>query len=73
MPSTLALGAIATALCSLSYLWLNYKKHSDHKYFPSPPSEPILGHLRVFPQHCPWETFNEWRKDYGEYLKLISA
>ena len=32
---------------------------------PSPPSEPILGHLRLEPPEFQWKTFSEWGKTVG--------
>ena len=49
--------------CLLKYL--RQRRDTDN-YFPSPPSEPILGHLRAFSQYFPWITFLTWKKQYGE-------
>ena len=65
MPSLWVLGPVISALFAVPYLWLDYRKRSQRKYFPSPPSEPILGHLRLFPQDSPWIKFAEWGKQYG--------
>ncbi|KAH8879650.1 cytochrome P450 [Thozetella sp. PMI_491] len=32
---------------------------------PGPPSEPILGHLRVVPEYSPEYTYQRWSKEYG--------
>ena len=65
MPSLWVLGPVISALFAIPYLWLDYRKRSQRKHFPSPPSEPILGHLRLFPQDSPWVKFAEWGKQYG--------
>ena len=45
-------------------------RSSSRKYFPSPPSEFLLGHLRTIPLDYPWKTFAALKKDYGECTAL---
>lgn len=65
----LLLVSLCTALCAL--LYVNLKKPSSDNYFPGPPSEPILGHIRRFPQDSPWVKFAEWGKQYGKLRSLL--
>lgn len=59
-------------LCALLCfcLWL-YKSHGPAKpFFPGPPSEPLLGHIRSFPPTLAWFQFTEWGKKYGVSIKI---
>lgn len=38
-------------------------------YPPGPPQDPLIGNLRNFPVDKWWETFCEWQKLYGSYLR----
>lgn len=40
---------------------------------PGPPADPILGHLRIFPQTNQGQQFYEWSKQYGTSLCTIFA
>lgn len=63
-------------LCAAAFLVLRYVHDSEKRsrnYFPSPPAEPILGHLRAFPHHSPWATFADWSKIYGRYSQNITT
>ena len=63
-------------LCAAAFLVLCYaheSKKRSRKYFPGPPAEPILGHLRAFPHHSPWVTFAEWSKIYGMVLPNMTT
>lgn len=42
----------------------------ESNLFPSPPSDPLIGHARIFPQEYPWKTFAEWGKRYGKQAQL---
>lgn len=71
----------ALALCFLTITWYLVQRrnasnptqgsHCDNlRALPSPPSEPILGHLRSVPLNASWLTFAEWYKPYGEVVEL---
>ena len=66
---------LVTTLCAtgvVAAISYTYYKRPAKKYFPGPPAEPILGHLRKFPQDSAWVTFNEWSKEYGGQADLLS-
>ena len=73
MSSFWALGPFVAALFAVPYLYSEYRKRSQRKYFPGPPSEPILGHVRLFPQDLPWVKFAEWGKEYGQLHSDVLA
>ena len=78
MFSTWEYAALAAGACTVLYLVYDYRKRSQLKYFPGPPADPIIGHVRSFPHTLPWEKFLEWGKQYGEpflitcYVLLIT-
>ncbi|PAV15713.1 cytochrome P450 [Pyrrhoderma noxium] len=37
---------------------------------PSPPPEPILGHLRLVPPEFQWKTFSKWGKTVGDFIYI---
>ncbi|THH08770.1 hypothetical protein EW145_g2477 [Phellinidium pouzarii] len=57
----------ALAACTLVGGWLLHNRASRQKYFPSPPSDSLLGYMRIMPQTYPWLTFMEWGKKLGEH------
>lgn len=54
------------------FYFRSYSHRKSQKYFSGPPAEPLLGHLRVFPQNFPWVTLAAWAKQYGMSMNLIS-
>lgn len=40
---------------------------------PSPPADPIIGHVRLIPFDYQWKTFASWRKKYGTYHYMLSS
>lgn len=54
--------------CGVTFLASRFvceSRKRSQKYFPGPPSEPLLGHLRAFPHDTPWMKLSEWGKVYG--------
>lgn len=46
--------------------WMVLRRCSRvNKAFPGPPSDPLLGHFRIFPREYPWIQLTEWSKQYG--------
>ncbi|ESK94311.1 cytochrome p450 [Moniliophthora roreri MCA 2997] len=63
-PSAFAL----TTLVVVLWKAIAAKRHPP--YPPGPPSEPIIGHMRVIPAKDIGEHFHEWAKEYGEIMHL---
>ncbi|OBZ75202.1 O-methylsterigmatocystin oxidoreductase [Grifola frondosa] len=64
--------AIAFNLALLVFLaiWQVRKRRRNAHLPPSPPSDPILGHYRIFPRSYQAETFFQWSKTYGDIFYL---
>lgn len=45
--------------------WHIRKRRIAAQLPPSPPSDPIIGHYRIFPRSYQAEAFFEWSKTYG--------
>ena len=51
-----------------SVLWWHLKrKNTDLPYPPGPPSDPLIGHLRVAPLKNHADVYHEWSKQYGMF------
>lgn len=61
-------GLLCAALCAALCFGFRPKKASS-KHFPSPPSDPLIGHVRYFPLVAPWMKLAEWADRYGSFLK----
>ncbi|KAL3472358.1 cytochrome P450 [Aspergillus californicus] len=64
---TLALG--------VAVVYLLYRSPSNRRLPPSPPRNPIVGHLRVIPRDHPEHAFVEWGKKYDSdilYFNVLS-
>lgn len=61
------------AACVVIGSWLLRKRSSSLEYFPSPPSDPILGHLRIMPETFHWIKFSEWATKFGLSFVLGDA
>ncbi|KAI5119697.1 hypothetical protein M0805_003582 [Coniferiporia weirii] len=61
---------IIFALCISLGRLLSRKRSSCLGLFPSPPSDPILGHMRIIPQKRAWILFAEWGKKLGDVIQL---
>ncbi|KAI5119696.1 hypothetical protein M0805_003581 [Coniferiporia weirii] len=46
------------------------RRHSRLNLFPSPPSDPFLGHVRILSTATPFTIFSEWRKTFGDIIYL---
>ncbi|KAL5525100.1 hypothetical protein ACEPAF_8969 [Sanghuangporus sanghuang] len=59
--------------CSVVLVAHKIRKHVGFPLPPSPPSEPIIGNLRVMPTEFQWKTFAEWGKKLGDviYVSII--
>ncbi|KAI0755468.1 cytochrome P450 [Irpex lacteus] len=67
--SGVTVGLLASALC-VGMLYLR-RKRSHAPPLPSPPSDPILGHLRYMPEPDIRDTvFCEWGRKYGDVFML---
>ncbi|TBU28897.1 cytochrome P450 [Dichomitus squalens] len=79
MASFLALDNYSTVLAFNVVLllivasWHIRKRHRNAHLPPSPPSDPIIGHYRIFPRSYQAEAFFEWSKIYGDifYLEIL--
>ncbi len=49
--------------------FLAFKGRKKPKYPPRPPSDPLIGHLRVLPFKNREAIFHAWAKEYGECLR----
>ncbi|KAH8806765.1 cytochrome P450 [Flagelloscypha sp. PMI_526] len=63
--STLLLIPVAIAF----FLW-KQKKSTPGPYPPGPKGHWLLGNLLDFPRSHPWETFTEWKHQYGDLVFL---
>ena len=62
---------ILFAFCSLALVARKLRKHVTYPLPPSPPSEPIIGNLRIMPTEFQWKTFAEWGRKLGmTFLRL---
>lgn len=62
---TTALAALGVPLS----IWLLRQATTPRKnLFPSPPSDPVLGHVRSVPPEFPWYKFAEWSRQYGAFM-----
>ncbi|KAH8114941.1 cytochrome P450 [Phellopilus nigrolimitatus] len=68
--SHIGFSLLALAICVLTLSWISSKKsqNSRHNFFPGPPAEPILGHLRIMPTEFQWRTFADWGKTFGDVI-----
>ncbi|OSD02803.1 cytochrome P450 [Trametes coccinea BRFM310] len=63
--------AIASALVALLLAAWKAKANRDNAHLPpGPPSDPLLGHYRIFPRSYQAEVFFQWSKIYGDVLYL---
>ncbi|PIL23757.1 cytochrome P450 [Ganoderma sinense ZZ0214-1] len=69
LPSFLAL----TVVLFLLLVWRVKASHLNAHLPPSPPSDPFIGHCRIFPRSYQAEVFFEWSKTYGDifYLEIL--
>lgn len=69
----MAATAIVCFVLSWGLLYVVHKVRGSKpgKLPPGPPADPILGHLRVFPQTDQGQKFYEWSKQYGEPCHVI--
>ncbi|KAF5347272.1 hypothetical protein D9756_009969 [Leucocoprinus leucothites] len=51
-------------------VWLKNRKRSALPLPPSPPADPILGHLRHIPSVAPEDQFATWSRIYGDVMLL---
>ncbi|KAF5382531.1 hypothetical protein D9615_002807 [Tricholomella constricta] len=61
---------LALALSALFLLWVNGKRRRDPPLPPSPPADPIIGHLRMIPQSDQEMFFYNLGKQYGDVVYL---
>ncbi|KAJ7589639.1 cytochrome P450 [Mycena floridula] len=63
--------AITAILLSWAFfIWRYYHKSSRIPSPPGPPSDPIFGHLRVFPARDLHNVFHAWSKIHGDVIQL---
>ncbi|THH08833.1 hypothetical protein EW145_g2433 [Phellinidium pouzarii] len=61
--------ATAFGICALAGAWIFHRRSSSHQeYFPSPPSDTFLGHLRIMPLDFLWLT--ELAKTLGDVIHV---
>ena len=58
--------ALSFAVAVLLAGWRIHQRRKNLHLPPSPPSDPIIGHYRIFPRTYQAEHFFEWSKKYGE-------
>ena len=51
------------------YVIRKAKSSRSGKLPPGPPADPILGHLRIYPEEDQSRVFYEWSKQYGKQYK----
>lgn len=69
----MALATIISILALFSFLVIQARKRA-RKAFPlppGPPSDPLIGHLRVMPSEKQEDVFHEWAKTYGKHFGSI--
>lgn len=66
------LSTAALLIAILPALYWLYARNTSAKIPlpPSPPGDPVVGHVRFMPQKYAWITFAGWTKKFGE-LNLI--
>ncbi|KAF9258225.1 cytochrome P450 [Marasmius fiardii PR-910] len=47
-----------------------FRRRTRRSLPPGPPSDPLIGHLRIIPQEKQAEVFHEWAKTYGDVMYL---
>ena len=65
--------AFNVALLVFVAVWQIRKRRREAHLPPSPPSDPIIGHYRIFPRSYQAEVFFQWSKKYGEHLPSRSS
>ena len=68
---TVALVPLSLCFLVLAFHYLLRKSSGiNQRELPSPPGDPILGHLRFVPLKATWLTFADWYKKYGEIILI---
>ncbi|KAI5115931.1 hypothetical protein M0805_002081 [Coniferiporia weirii] len=64
------LAAVGISLSAVAvYTRARHRDSNGHsQYHPSPPSDPIIGHLRIMPTRYQWKTFAEWGRTLGDVI-----
>ncbi|KAJ8081567.1 hypothetical protein PM082_007412 [Marasmius tenuissimus] len=55
---------------SLCLIWILQRRRNSPNLPPGPPSDPIIGHLRIMPNENQADVFREWSKVYGDVMYL---
>jgi hypothetical protein len=69
MSAQLPLLSAATLVLTLAYVLKRLRSKTHPPLPPGPPSEPFIGHLRVFPTENRELFFHELRKVYGAWSR----
>ncbi|KAJ8081569.1 hypothetical protein PM082_007414 [Marasmius tenuissimus] len=55
---------------SLCLVWILQRRRNPPNLPPGPPSDPLIGHLRIMPSENQADVFREWSKVYGDTMYL---
>ncbi|KAH8113801.1 cytochrome P450 [Phellopilus nigrolimitatus] len=69
--SHISFSLLALTICVLTLSWILSKKSQSSRrtnFFPGPPADPVLGHLRIMPADFQWLTFADWGKTFGDVI-----
>ncbi len=65
--------AFNLALVLFMAAWHIRKRRRNAHLPPSPPSDPLIGHYRIFPRSYQAEVFFQWSKTYGKSSGIYEA
>ena len=61
----------SATLFVIVYFAVSHYRRSSIDLPPSPPADPVIGHVRVMSSDYQWKTFAEWSKTLGECEMII--
>lgn len=70
LPELVSYSSLLTLTVVLFFILVGWRVRNSRRNAhlpPSPPSDPIIGHYRIFPRSYQAEAFFEWSKTYGMY------
>lgn len=73
MPATLLISSGFVLIAFILWRYAGKGRYLSLSLPPGPPSDPLIGHLRVAPLKNHAEVYREWSKQYGTRLLLTPS